>query len=280
MSIRPWADNEQAQDMRARRWAKKADLEMVKSRMPRSAVNLGGFQLCDNKGRIVAGPNYGLSAQQVLQYCGASDGLPEAKGVLGQKLREYCLEQNCSMEALTVLATENDPYRHDNERGHRNAQWFLEMINRFVPADQRVHLRGLHYRVSSAGDVERPKYIDRCLHWTMYVNDFANWQYVSEEASEAARWLGYVPFDRIVDERNAPPEIYTLEDIATRQDQAWHTLDAGGVIGEVLVDDTISISGHIDYVQPYRIVLIGEKSSLRPICDRLALPLGNSLTGR
>jgi hypothetical protein len=103
--------------MRPRRWAQKMGLTIIKGRASKKLAVGGGFQLRDCMGKVVAGNDYELSAQAVLKYCGATEGLPEAKGVLGQKLGEYCLAENCSMEALTVLANENDPYRHDNERG-------------------------------------------------------------------------------------------------------------------------------------------------------------------
>jgi hypothetical protein len=37
------------------------------------------------------------------------------------------------------------------------------------------------------------------------------------DAAKAARWLGYVPFKRIVDERNAPPEIFVLSELLPNQ---------------------------------------------------------------
>jgi hypothetical protein len=41
-----------------------------------------------------------------------------------------------------------------------------------------------------------------------YANTNESWEWLSGTASKAARLLGYVPFERIVDERNAPPQIF------------------------------------------------------------------------
>jgi hypothetical protein len=266
-------------EARARRRAASAGLKLVKGRASKTNPNPGGFQLLDKKGKIVAGENFELSLEDVLARFESRVRPPEPTGVLGKKLRLHCELEGCSMDALTVLSNENDPYRHDNERGHRSGQWFAEMVERFVPSNVKVHLRGMHYRISSAGDVERPRYINRCLQWTAYVNDFPNWQYVSEDASDAARWLGYVPFDRIVDERNAPPEVYTLEDLQAesfeelRQRKTYAGKGmyvGGGLIGDVQFSADIWASADISYLQPCRIVQIGEKSSLRPVLGPIA----------
>ena len=50
---------------------------------------------------------------------------------------------------LTVLSAAVDPYRLDTPAGHRIGQWFAEQVERFVPGDGTIHLRGLHYRISS-----------------------------------------------------------------------------------------------------------------------------------
>jgi hypothetical protein len=267
MGIRPFSENQSSLDARARRRAISMGLQLIKER-PSAANPNPGYRLLDAKGKIVLGPN--LSLEQVLAYCDPAKEAFQPQGVLGQKLRELCEAQNCSMNALTVLASDNDPYRWDTKRAHLLGQWFKEMVDRFVPRYAIVHLRGMHYRISSAADVLRPSYPNRCLQWVPYVNDFPNWQFVSEDASEAARWLGYVPFDRIVDERNAPAQIFTPEDIHTQRRSAFHGISAGGVYGEVKFLDDLWAWAHITYKQPYRIVFIGEKSSLREVLEPIA----------
>jgi hypothetical protein len=45
-----------------------------------------------------------------------------------------------------------------------------------------------------------------------FFNDYKHWQAL-QSASKAARWLGLVPFERIIDERNAPADIYVPDKI-------------------------------------------------------------------
>jgi hypothetical protein len=40
-----------------------------------------------------------------------------------------------------------------------------------------------------------------------YTNTDADWVWLQENAAKAARWLGYLPFAQIVDNRNTPPVI-------------------------------------------------------------------------
>src|SRR4051794_11248739 len=101
---------------------------------------------------------------------------------------------------LTVLAAQNDPDRWDTPAGHRLALWFKEQIERAVPYGD-VHLRAFHYLL--IGNAIRP---DSKPH----INDETNWDFV-QKAAKAARWLGYVPFDRIRDERNGEPEVHVTE---------------------------------------------------------------------
>ena len=63
-----------------------------------------------------------------------------------------------------------------------------------------IHLRGLHYALVSSTSLTKPD-------GQRYLNDADDWGWLQVEASKAARWLGYVRFDQIVDERNSPPVI-------------------------------------------------------------------------
>ena len=97
------------------------------------------------------------------------------------------------MKDLTVL--DNDPYRLDTPANHRDGEWFAGQIARFVTQDSTVHLRGLHYLIASSGDVLKPD-------GKLYINLDEQWVWMSEHAADAARWLGYVSFERILDARN------------------------------------------------------------------------------
>jgi hypothetical protein len=125
-------------------------------------------------------------------------------GPLRRVLEQAAAEQGCSMDALSVLSLRRDPYRIDTPAGHRDGWWFAQRVGRFLGPGARIHLRGLHYRISSAADILLPDGLP-------YENIDAHWEWLSEVAAKAGRWLKYVPFERIVDERNAPAEIYVPE---------------------------------------------------------------------
>jgi hypothetical protein len=173
----------------------------------------------------------------------------------------------CNADELTVLSKDKDPYRLDTASGHRLGRWCAQMIERFLAPDARIHLRGLHYLLSSAADVMRPD-------GERYINTDEMWRWLTETAIKAARWLGYVPFERIVDERNAPPELY----IADR-----HKVEPEHGRGQriIIPDPQEALPGFTSppwpVIQPYRIILIGEKTSLRPVLLPIAQEVGGEL---
>jgi hypothetical protein len=121
-------------------------------------------------------------------------------GVLYREIAAAVANAACSIKDLTVLAASNDPYRLDTTIGHQIGEWLAHQIKRLVGTDGRVHLRGLFYRIVAAGGVEKPD-------GTVFTNTFDNWLWLMR-AAKAARWLGYVPFDRIPDERNEAPRLF------------------------------------------------------------------------
>ena len=137
---------------------------------------------------------------------GAINGVP---GPLRRVLEAAC-GPGIALRDLTVLAVQNDPYRVDTPAGHRDGQWFAEQLAR-LNRTTAIHLRGLHYAIVAAGNVLKP-------NGQPYINTDENWLWLQDKAADAARWLGYVPFDRIIDARNAPPVIHRQEpvEIATR----------------------------------------------------------------
>ena len=101
-----------------------------------------------------------------------------------------------SLKSLTVLAPQNDPFRVDTDAGHRDGAWLANTLDRLGITGQR-HLRGLHYIL-----IGQPK-----PNGQPYTNTESDWRWLSETVAKSARWLGYIPFDRIVDQRNDEPEI-------------------------------------------------------------------------
>jgi hypothetical protein len=172
------------------------------------------------------------------------------------------------MRALTVLSPQRDPYRLDTPAHHRDGQWFASQIERFLRPIATVHLRGLHYRISSAADVRTP-------NGKPYTNADPEWEWLQEDAAKAGRWLGYVDFSRIVDERNAPPEIYVPQVV-----QAQISLSRGQQpeLPSSLLDALPKFYlSNFNARQPYRIIFLGEKVSLRDILLPIAQEVGGEL---
>jgi hypothetical protein len=177
-----------------------------------------------------------------------------------------------SMKDLTVLALQNDPYRVGTPAGHRDGQWFSDMLTRVGLADgATIHLRGLHYKLATIEAIKP--------NGTPYLNTTEDWVWLQERGADSARWLGYVPFERIVDHRNAPPVVrrYVKPDPEA-------TLSSGADIDLPTAEDLapeVSVSGFTG-AQPRKLVIFGEKSSLEetlgPIAERystdLYLPTG------
>ena len=168
-----------------------------------------------------------------------------------------------SLKSLTVLAAKNDPYRQDTEAGHRDGQWLRDQIS-LLRLSTPQHLRGLHYvllgRIKPNG--------------LPYVNNEADWVWLSEGAAKAARWLGYVGFDSIKDNRNEQPEIIEWR---YPQPSAGISFDIDIWLPE-LDDLTPKVKlGGFYGAQPYRLVMVGEKSSLRSPLSPVARLVGADL---
>jgi hypothetical protein len=86
---------------------------------------------------------------------------------------------------------------------------------------------------------------------------------------EAARWLRYLPRERIIDERNAPRVVGLFARIEARP------FTTAGIDVEIPIADAIMPRvgvGRFDGIQPYRLAVIGKKSSLEdvvgPLCEQ------------
>ena len=126
---------------------------------------------------------------------------PRHNGALRLQLESACRANGCSQSALTVLSTRVDPYRLDTPANHRDATWLAEQLERSF-GSKNTHWRGLHYSlVMRKRPVKKPD-------GTAFENTEEDWIWLTETAGKAARWLGYIPFERIIDKRNAPPIIH------------------------------------------------------------------------
>jgi hypothetical protein len=160
--------------------------------------------------------------------------------------------------SLTVPAPQNDPFRVDTPAGHRDGKWLADKLVELKLSGPR-HLRGLHYAL-----IGQPK-----PNGLPYTNTAEDWQWLATPA-KCARWLGYIPFDRIVDQRNDEPQVTSFTRYSFPPYPYINTPSF-----EVKLPDADQLQprvwlGMFHAQQPYRIVLVGEKSSLRPILSRVA----------
>lgn len=192
------------------------------------------------------------------------------QGTLGRLIAAQAEAVGLRVNDLRVMSAKRDPYTQDTRGNHRNGQWFAEMVARFVAEDVTVHLRGLHYLLSSTA-IARPD-------GKPYVNDHSCWAWLQDRAAKAARWLGYVDFDRIHDARNEDPIWCARSPLpeAMRGDSVHHEIGVSAGSFEVEVPDLddllprLTVSTPPRPLQPFRLGLIGEKSSLRPVVEPMA----------
>jgi len=168
-----------------------------------------------------------------------------------------------SMTDLTVLNAQNDPFRQDTPARHRDGGWLATQIGRLGLTDRPIHLRGLHYAL--LGSV-RPGV-------RTYVNDNRTWGWL-QKAAKAARWLGYVEFEQIVDHRNDDSAVrVTPESIPdpTVTITGWHS-----VIRMRHFDPQVTLDD-VTAAQPVRLVLWAEKSSAGDVLAPLARQINAEL---
>src|SRR6476620_10436092 len=122
-------------------------------------------------------------------------------GILRSILETARKKIDCGLGALTVLSAQVDPYRLDTSSGHRDGEWVAKQFDRAIGKKRPIHWRGLHYALVSTSDLVKP-------NGERYRNTDEDWTWLSSVAGKAARWLGYIPFERISDNRNAEPIIH------------------------------------------------------------------------
>lgn len=187
---------------------------------------------------------------------------------LGNLLREAKERHNASLSDLTVLSPQNDPFRLDTAANHAKGRWFRDNLLAcgVLSSGRTIHNRGAHYAIVSLGNAAMPS-------GEAYVNNIECWDFL-EEASNAARWLGYVPWEAIVDARNAEPVIRIHE-----AERPGYTvaLDASTFLPDS--DDLKLQVRAVGFAprQQHRIVFYGEKTSLNDVLGTLADEYGADL---
>lgn len=162
-----------------------------------------------------------------------------------------------TLKDLTVLASKNDPFRVDTAARHRDGRWLAESAQQLGLGERRIHLRGLHYML-----IGHPKH-----DGTPYTNTDKDWAWLQEDAAKAARWLGYIPFEQIIDQRNAAPVVRLFEELDLQP-----YLDVDFHVSVPTAEDLLPKPWTTAFrpVQRYRIVFVGEKSSLDPVLSPIA----------
>jgi len=194
------------------------------------------------------------------------DGLVPAGSLLRRALDDAIAgsDRQRSLKSLTVLASQNDPFRIDTPAGHRDGAWLAMQSEDLGLSDRTIHLRGLHYAL-----LGRPK-----PDGTPYANSDRDWTWLQEKAADAARWLGYLPFDRITDARNSPPVVRVLERTTPRP---YLSVGVHVDIPSAYDIEPLAVVLGFAGVQPYKLVLVGEKSSLTEVLGPVAAEYGADL---
>jgi hypothetical protein len=178
---------------------------------------------------------------------------------LRERLEAACTESGLSMRALSVLSKARDPYRLDTEAGHRAAQWLAEQMER-LRVRTPVHLRGLFYVLVAAGGVRKPD-------GELFVNNDHDWTWLADGAAKCARWLGYVEWSAIRDERNGPPLAYAYP---SQPPSATVEFENFIYLPWPRIQTRVEVS-ELRPRQRHRLALIGEKTSLANVLLPVAM---------
>jgi hypothetical protein len=176
-------------------------------------------------------------------------------GVLRTLLEAASAKIGCSLTNLTVLSAQVDPYRLDTASGHRDGQWLAQQLDRAIGRERRIHWRGLHYVLVSTSSLIKP-------NGERYRNDDENWTWLVTGAGKAARWLGYIPFERITDNRNAPPIIHHK---ARVNPEAFVSIGLHVEIPNVDDLEPLPFAQGFEPRQAFHFVIFGEKASLEDV---------------
>jgi hypothetical protein len=172
---------------------------------------------------------------------------------------------------LIVLAPQRDPFNAGSETQVAMAEWFAGVFGEVAG----THLRRIHYRLVSRGDVVRADGI-------LYENNANSWAYLND-ASRQARYLGLVDPEHLVDRRNPEPHINLAPRLGSEPEWGYelntHSLDRiSTYLGNDIFDPvsvSASASGYLyeEVLQPYHVEVWAEKTTMNdilvPLCRRL-----------
>jgi hypothetical protein len=180
-------------------------------------------------------------------------------GALRSILENACNENGgiYNRSDLTVLSAQVDPYRLDTPSGHRDGKWAAQLLNRAFGRTRRTHWRGLHYAIVSLKNVRKP-------NGEVYRNTDDDWKWLIDVAGKAARWLGYISFERITDNRNAEPIICRKARVVPN---AWIYVGLNIDIPDAEdIEPSPGASGFLPR-QAFQFAIFGEKGSLQEVVE-------------
>ena len=198
-----------------------------------------------------------------------------------------------SLTDNTVMHCDRDPFRLDTPAYRRDATWLRDTWDR-MGIKRPIHVRGLHYALLGQPRPEDPQRAARSARSraaqgllpkegddSTYSGIHFEWL---EQTATVARWLGYIPFEWIVDERNDAPVSQPWEPAPAPH--RWIYQPTGVLAVEKLrevrlpdADELKPTAQLADFAatQPYRIALFGEKTSLRDVLGEVAEQYGCDL---
>ena len=118
---------------------------------------------------------------------------PIGKGPLARALMVVKWRFGLNEPELLVLSIGKDPFQQDTPRGHMLGRWLKVRLDLFA-FGHVIHLRGVHYLLVSVQAIKP--------NGERYQNTRKDYFWLNERVGKAARWLRYIGFNRIVDERN------------------------------------------------------------------------------
>lgn len=264
-----------AYEQRIRRLAKACRWKPEKSRRD------GTYRLSHmDSSRVLRakGSDYGLKLRQIDQWLQENEenAAPREIHPLAAELQAAIEESpHTEIKDWLVLSGSNDPFALDTPANHVAGLWLKKVLD--DNGITYIHDRGVFYVLVSTDGLERP---DK----TPFTNTEANWNWLLRVIN-AARWLGHVSFERISDRKNAPGvfriRTAALPEPSVATDTEFYLPTADDLQPKALLDGFThrQINGELVPVtrQPYRIAMMGEKSSLdtvlRPISDKYATDL-------
>ena len=187
---------------------------------------------------------------------------------------------------LGDVSTDGSVWRISTEANQERGKWLRDTIDR-LGGKKAKHARGQHYRfVTSKIDIAMP---DGTVYGDSSVmikdkngNDkpFDFWGWI-QDTIKAARWLGYIPFDWYEDRKHAE----AIDNDEYEEPDPWVGKPVEYELEVPTAEDLAPAPTLYDFrgEQPYRLVLIGEKSGLKdlllPIAEEdgavLCLPTGD-----